>query len=110
LLTEASRAARSLRFRAIFFESVDARRIVSPVSTFFGRRPDDGSQFAWLARRTEMRKAFLFSATMAFFVNVETPVRPEAAFHADFEPPTQVEMPQLSLLAPRLPVEGVSAL
>jgi hypothetical protein len=35
-----------------------------------------------------MRKVLLFSAvaTVAFFVTLEAPVRPEVGFHVDFEP------------------------
>jgi hypothetical protein len=58
-----------------------------------------------------MRSALLFTAvvTLAFFVTVDVPLRPEAAFHADFDPATQVEMLRLSLQAPTLP-EQIRAL
>jgi hypothetical protein len=47
-----------------------------------------------------MRKVLLFSAvaTIAFFVTLEAPVRPEAGFHADFEPAGPAV--QVSLSAP----------
>ena len=59
-----------------------------------------------------MRKAFLFSAvvTLALFVTVETPVRPEAGFHADFDAATQAEMLQVSLLTPKHSVNEIGAL
>jgi hypothetical protein len=59
-----------------------------------------------------MRKALLFSAvaTIAFFVTVETPARPEAGFHADFEPAVPIGALQLSRLAPRQPIESIRAL
>lgn len=52
-----------------------------------------------------MRSALLFAAAaaLAFFVTIDTPARPEAAFHADFEPAIQVEALHLSLGAPTLP-------
>jgi hypothetical protein len=43
----------------------------------------------------------LFSAVaaIAFFVTIDAPAGPEAAFRADFEPAMQVEALHLSLLA-----------
>jgi hypothetical protein len=54
-----------------------------------GRRPHRPA-----ARRTDMRNSVLFwaVATMAFFVTLETPARPEAGFRADFEPGMQVDV------------------
>jgi hypothetical protein len=55
-----------------------------------------------------MRSALLFTAAaaLAFFVGIDTPARPEAAFHADFEPATQVETLHLSLRAPEVGIKG----
>ena len=55
-----------------------------------------------------MRSALLFTAAaaLAFFVTIDTPGRPEAAFHADFEPATQVEALHLSLRAPEVGIKG----
>jgi hypothetical protein len=58
-----------------------------------------------------MRSALLFAAVAAlgFFVTIDTPARPEAAFHADFEPTMQIEALHLSLGAAPLP-EQIQAL
>jgi len=63
------------------------------------------ADLALVVRRSEMRSALLFAAvaTLSFFVTVDTPARPEAAFHADFEPTMQGETLHLSLRAPTLP-------
>ena len=53
---------------------------------------------------------FLAAATIAFFVTIESPVNLEAGFHADFEPATQIEVLQVSLPAPKLPVETIRTL
>ncbi|HWN50969.1 MAG TPA: hypothetical protein VNO18_14305 [Xanthobacteraceae bacterium] len=59
--------------------------------------------------RLEMLKVFLFlaTATIAFFVTVETPATPEAGTHSDFEPATQVEMLQVNFLVHKLPARSV---
>ena len=51
-----------------------------------------------------MRSALLFTAvaTPAFFVTIDTPARPDAAFHADFEPTMQVEALHINLRAPEV--------
>ena len=52
---------------------------------------------------------FWFSAalTIAFFVTIEMPVRPQAGIHADFEPATQTDTLQASLPVPKRPAEDV---
>jgi len=52
---------------------------------------------------------FWFSAalTIAFFVTIEMPVRPQAGIHADFEPATQMDVLRASLPAPKRPAEDV---
>jgi hypothetical protein len=56
-----------------------------------------------------MRTAFLFAAVaaLAFFVTVGTPARPQAGFHADFDPAMPADAPHLSLWAPQRPVEPI---
>ena len=59
-----------------------------------------------------MLKVFLFlaTATIAFFLTVETPATPEADTQTDFEPATQLEMLQVNLLVRKLPAESVRRL
>lgn len=59
-----------------------------------------------------MRKMFWFSAalTIAFFVTIEMPVRPQAGIQADFEPATQMDVLRASLPAPKRPAEDVRVL
>ena len=54
-----------------------------------------------------MRSALLFAAVTALtlFVTIDTPVRQQAAFQADFEPAMQVETQHLSLRTPTLPAQ-----
>ena len=58
-----------------------------------------------------MRSALLFAAVTALtlFVTIDTPVRRQAAFQADFEPAMPAETLHLSLRAPTLP-EQIQAL
>jgi hypothetical protein len=58
-----------------------------------------------------VRTAFLFAAVaaIAFFVTIDIPARPDAPFHADFEPAVQAETLHLTLRAPTVP-ERIRAL
>ena len=85
---------------------------MSRSDAFAGGRSGDGRQVDGPAQRHALRKMFWFSAalTIAFFVTIEMPVRPQAGIHADFQPATQMDMLRANLPVPKRPAEDVRVL